>query len=194
MNLDPLISFAMLVVFIAWFYGPWQDTCADYARQIIFEERDKLFDLASDGRISFKSGNYKSIRSSLNTAIRFAHELTILRLLFLLSFQKLSNIKDGSEDIEKHIRGIGDQSTQIQIENIRDRAFAAMAGAMLARSLIFVILCVLLSPIVVLMSILYFWWVGFCGFVGRLSRNIVRIIAGAVQEEIDYENKMSASY
>jgi hypothetical protein len=73
---DALIAVAALAALLAFFYGPWQTVCTDLSRQFIFERRDRLFDMALAGRISFDSEAYKATRQALNGLLRFAHQLT----------------------------------------------------------------------------------------------------------------------
>jgi hypothetical protein len=76
MAADAMVALAVLGALLCLFYGPWQSACTDLGRQFIFERRDKLFDMALAGRISFDSEAYQSARQTLNGFLRFAHELT----------------------------------------------------------------------------------------------------------------------
>jgi hypothetical protein len=76
MPADALITLGLLALLAVFFYGPWQEVCTDFTRQIIFERRDRLFDMAAAGKLDFNSEVYWSLRSTLEGAIRFAHELT----------------------------------------------------------------------------------------------------------------------
>ncbi len=67
-------------------YGPWQRQCEDWGRQQLFEIRDSIFNLAADGRIGFDDPRYRTIRDSINTLIRFMHECTWPRLIYLTLF------------------------------------------------------------------------------------------------------------
>ena len=83
MTADALITLLVAFLILIVFYGPWQDLCADYARQYAFEQRDALFDFAADGHVSFSSKEYRDARRSIENVIRFAHDLTIPRLIYL---------------------------------------------------------------------------------------------------------------
>jgi hypothetical protein len=82
MAANAVISLLALILFVCLFYGPWQAACTDWVRQIIFERRDRLFDMAAAGKLDFASEEYKFIRRTLEGMIRFAHDLTWPRLLF----------------------------------------------------------------------------------------------------------------
>src|ERR1700722_15022347 len=77
---DALAALVALSLFLLFFYGPWQEIVVDVSRQIVFEKRDAVFDLAASGKLEFESTDYKIIRDSLNKLIRFAHELNWVRL------------------------------------------------------------------------------------------------------------------
>jgi|SRR5580692_10901927 hypothetical protein len=76
MYADALTALLSLALFLLVFYGPWQATCTDWGRNVIFESRDKIFDMAADGELDFDSDEYKTIRASLQTLIRYLHFAT----------------------------------------------------------------------------------------------------------------------
>ena len=88
---NAVISLLALALFVCLFYGPWQAVCTDWARQILFEKRDKLFDMAMAGKLHFASEEYKSIRRMLESMIRFAHHLTWPKLLFIKKMHRDSD-------------------------------------------------------------------------------------------------------
>ena len=193
MNLDALVSFGVIVLFVVWFYGPWQETCIDYARQIIFEQRDKIFDLADSGEMNFNSKEYKQLRAALNAAIRFAHELTIARMIFSYVYSKSYRIENNSRGTMQDYVGV-DVEVRNKIAEVRNKAFGAMIASMLARSLVFVSLCIVLSPFVIIGVMMYFWWVGFSMTIAKIKRRATRFIGNLVQIEADYEDRMSSVY
>ena len=180
MNLDPFVTFVLIAMFIVWFYGPWQETCADYARQIIFEQRDRLFDLAAEGKIAFSSKEYTTIRGSLNSAIRYCHEMTAARIAFIWISYKFKHIGPTHSDMYNARENISDENLRNLVESIEMRSFAAMAVSMLFRSLLFVVFATITSPFILGGILLYFWWVGFMitikGFARRFSAFIGEII------------------
>lgn len=192
MNLDPLVSFALICLFLLWFYGPWQETCIDYARQIIFEERDKIFDLASAGSLRFDSRQYKHIRASLNAAIRYAHELTLARMIFTKFYKKTFPI-DESIVMSKIDFSSLDAGIRGKLAASMNRSLMAMMLSMLARSLIVVALCIFLSPLFAIAIVCYFWWIGFSIEVIRLKRRITNMIGSLVQIEAGYDDGISPS-
>ena len=101
MTTDTFLTFLIILTFLAWFYGPWQEFCTDYARQIMFEQRDKLFDMAHSGDINFESDHYKRHRASLNAAIRFCHEMTMARVIYIVLCMKIGFISTDKITKEK---------------------------------------------------------------------------------------------
>lgn len=133
MTADALVSVLVIAVFLAVFYGPWQALCADFARQYAFEQRDALFDFAADGHISFNSFEYRDARRSMEAVIRFAHDLTLPRLIYLvLSQPRNRTIR----------RGVGKFESRLPIEakgEIGHRLFKtykAVLAMVIARSLL----------------------------------------------------------
>lgn len=82
---EALITLALLFLLFVLFYGPWQEVCTDYTRQIIFERRDRLFDMATSGKLDFNSEEYRTMRSTLEGCIRYAHDLTWPLLIIILA-------------------------------------------------------------------------------------------------------------
>lgn len=68
-----------------WLYKDYQ---VDKYRQRLFNIRDQFFSSAMKGEISFDSEAYGLIRLLLNSHIRFAHRLSLGRLLLINKFIK----------------------------------------------------------------------------------------------------------
>jgi hypothetical protein len=127
-----LISLIALVLFAWLFYGPWQAVCTDGARQLIFEKRDKLFDLAADGKLDFASEEYRTIRKLLEGMIRFAHTLTWPRLVMAIYLRRHDD-----PAVDKMISRIEDSVTRKRVaELVFDSAVVLIA--MMALKSIFV--------------------------------------------------------
>lgn len=182
MTLDQFLTFLVISAFLAWFYGPWQEVCTDFARQIMFEQRDKLFDLAHSGEISFDADHYKRSRASLNAAIRFCHEMTLARVVYLAACLKLGVIS-ADKIVKGNASSYGSAELNAKIARINYISFRSMALSMMARSLFCVALALLLLPAI----LIYFWWVGFFSSFVTASRKLTNIVATAAQIEFAYE-------
>ena len=64
--------------FTLWFFGrAWPVFCTDVFRHRCFELRERLFLIATDGRIAFDDPIYLALRSRLNSRLRLAHMDTL---------------------------------------------------------------------------------------------------------------------
>jgi hypothetical protein len=145
---NAVISLVALTLFVGLFYGPWQAVCTDWARQILFEKRDKLFDIAMEGKLDFASEEYKSIRRSFESMIRFAHDLTWPKLLFFRKmhresdmtrpplFEMIGRIQDKA--VRQEVRDLVLQSTQWLIFMM---ALKSMLGVAIALVMWFSVMC-----------------------------------------------------
>lgn len=71
------------------FYGPWQSLMAEIGRQTIFRSRDRLFDMAADGKWCFDDPVYRDARDLLNGLARYCHKVTVPRMIMILFLHKL---------------------------------------------------------------------------------------------------------
>jgi len=74
---------ALIGLWWLYFVG-FRNHAGDLTRQRLFVIRDRLFQEAQSGVISFNSAAYKLTRITLNGTIRFVHELSLLRFLLIL--------------------------------------------------------------------------------------------------------------
>jgi hypothetical protein len=126
---DALAALVALSLFLLFFYGPWQGAVMDIARQIAFEQRDAVFDLAAQGKLEFDSDEYKTIRDSFNKLIRFAHELNWIRLVIHWDSDKTIS------DVHRAIDRIQDPETRANVSNHLRKARYAMIAMIGAKSL-----------------------------------------------------------
>ncbi|WP_316228579.1 hypothetical protein [Bradyrhizobium sp. SZCCHNR2023] len=138
---NALVSLLVLAALMVFIYGPWQWICTDFARQLVFEKRDEIFDMAADGEFSFKSREYKTIRSSLEACIRYAHDLTWPSFVFLALSRKgrdhlteRSSLHEAVDALPEHIR-----------DRVREKVTVAMVALIVmavAKSPIATVVCV----------------------------------------------------
>ncbi len=138
MNPDAIPSFVVIVLFLCLFYGPWQNFCTDCARQMIFEERAAVFDMAARGEVSFNSVQYIGVRLGLNRLIRFAHDLTLPRLVFAVMCRGTEVHNELFDSIER----IDNYDVRNKVAKHVKRALRFIIVMMLVKSL----LCVVLLP------------------------------------------------
>ena len=134
MEHDALWALIGLVALAFLFYGPWQSVCTDYGRQIVFEKRDAIFDMAMRGELDFRSSEYKVIRASLEKSIRFAHELTLPKFLLFRWRLRRMNLKQEKSDLFRAIEAISDKDVRERVHQLVGEAFLAMVVTMIAKS------------------------------------------------------------
>ncbi len=104
-----------LVALLWLIYGPLQWICTDALRDVLFAERDKLFDAAKQGRIGFDDPIYRNIRARLNGHIRFSHEATLWRIAMLLASESKNNSRLEIESVQDMAAMIPDQMLKQEV-------------------------------------------------------------------------------
>jgi hypothetical protein len=145
---DALVSMVALVVLGWLIYGPWQTAWTDYGRQILFEARAKIFDLAIEGKIGFNSVEYRTIRTSLESSIRFAHTVTWPRLLSAYYFWGEYGQGSRKSALQNAIDQIENASTRTEVERLVGEAYLGLARMIFYKSpilLLFLLVAFVLS-------------------------------------------------
>lgn len=133
MNVDAAVSVLLLLVLGLIFYGPWQEACTAYARQVAFEKRDALFDMARRGDIAFDDPSYIAVRRSIEQLIRFAHELTLFNFV-VLSISYSRHQQHQASDLTSALRPIRNKAVRKSVSVLVWRTHYAMMVMMLAKS------------------------------------------------------------
>jgi len=144
-NFEAFASVLVLILLVLAVRGPWKSVCTDYARQVMFECRDAIFDLAREGKISFESTAYKQARLGIERNIRFAHEISVGRLVFYYSHLSRA---DTPLPTERAVGNVGDYSVRTAIESQVATSQRVLLFLMIAKSpmlMIFVGFLILLS-------------------------------------------------
>ena len=179
-SLECLLALAALGFIL---YGPWQWVCTDYGRQILFEKREALFDFAHEGKIEFDSVEYQTLRLSLETLIRFSHEITVMKFLFLAWALKLQSKEEAkSNRIDQAINKITQRDTRHEIHRLFREAHLVVVSMMIFKSPLLIIILISLSPFVVFgilaataLGAIHRWW----SAIGHFAQ----IIGNTVQAE-----------
>ena len=132
-----LFFFVVLAALLLLFYGPWQNLCVAWSRQLMFEERDKLFLLAAEGRISVYSAIYRQMRTQIERTIRFCHMITWPRFLVLRhSFDLIGDTKteERMDMLYRAIQSVDDQTARARLELIVKHMSFASVVCMMGRS------------------------------------------------------------
>lgn len=82
--LDLLVSATGVMLLVALWHLLWRPLVVAHLRQDLFDARDFLFDLVSDGQttLKFDSPVYRGTREDLNGMIRFSHSVSLSTALF----------------------------------------------------------------------------------------------------------------
>lgn len=177
MNADAFWAFLCLIALAALFYGPWQGICTDIARQVMFEQRDKLFDMARSGRIGFMSREYREICVGLENLIRFSHDLTLARAMYLAVAlpQVRQTYLEGSLIIA--ISRIEDPKLKNDLARLVAIAYLAAILMMVAKSAIGVVLI----PLVIITAI----WAKLVKRMSQFCKTYVFKIGRVIQVEAE---------
>lgn len=114
-NMDSIFGIILLISIAAIIYGPWRWVCTDIARQLIFERRDAIFDMARAGKLRFGSREYAIIRKSLQTTIRFSHDLTVTRLVYFYFRCKLYQ-ENRKPELFEALDCLQDEETRLEVQ------------------------------------------------------------------------------
>ena len=157
MTVDPnfvagtLAGLLGITVFLVILYGPWQRLCTDYARDIIFEQREALFDIAASGRLAFGSEPYETIRSGLNALIRLAHRLTLFGMVLFILRSRRTEMRKPTTAMRAALSRIGQADTREEVSRLIARAEQAALEMLFLRSPGFVLFALL--PFALIMAI-----------------------------------------
>ena len=180
-----LAAALMLVV-----QGPWQWFCTDRTRHLLFVQRNRLFDLAADGELSFDDEVYKGVRSHIENLIRFAHETTWFRYA-VIAFGIRKEIRSASVNvscIDKLISKIENENTKAKVKEIYNQSAKEMVFMLIRKSfLIYVVFkLTLISSRYVILPIMRLTAVGeqsggaFWARWAAVSRDLMHLEAGVI--------------
>lgn len=133
-------SLLFLVVGLAFYaiFYLWPAYCVDRARDEIFAARDKIFELAVNGDLSFEDKSYTEIRESLNRLIRFAHDLTLFKLVLLIAHK--SDDAMSTRRLDEIVQDISNDEVREKVRKHVDDAVLSALRLMVFRSPILVCL------------------------------------------------------
>lgn len=122
------VSLSFLAIVVLWLY---KDYRTDAFRQKMFSLRDRMFDDAMAGKLSFDDDGYGMLRSSMNGFIRFGHRLNLLEIVTLgLSMSRAlkktpkfdarfeRNISDLPNEKQKLLRHYYVQMNRLAVEQV----------------------------------------------------------------------------
>jgi hypothetical protein len=131
-----------LICFWVLFYFGIRRYRLDSLRFQLFTLRNELFLLGAHGRIAFNDPAYTSLRSRINALIRFAHTITLGRILIISSFERLTTsevIKKQRADQKKARERLA-VSERSSLEDIDKRVHLTVAKHVIAGNPILLLL------------------------------------------------------
>jgi hypothetical protein len=102
----------------------------------MFERRWLIFEFAWRGKLDFDSREYRDICNSLNLMIRFAHEATLPRLLFI-SFCLYKTPISETSTLQNAANRVANPEIRNELHRIIDEAELIMISSALVRSVYF---------------------------------------------------------
>lgn len=139
----------LIGILAGWFYLR-ADYEVDSFRQEMFRLRDEMFDYASDGAISYDHPAYIQLRGLANGLIRFAHRMTLWRILVMFGLHLLLGIRRTptfDADLERNIVSIGSPEVEAKMREFHKKIAFFMTWQLVRSSLVFwpLIVCVLIK-------------------------------------------------
>lgn len=137
-----LVLFLMLWWLFAHEYRQYR---TDLLRQRLFNIRDNLFKEASEGVIGFDDEAYKLTRTTLNGMIRFAHEMSLTRLLIMTITQRYilkdEGILDYRRALKRALEGLSNDAKK-SVLKVHGGMHICVALHVIHTSIIFAPLCI----------------------------------------------------
>lgn len=150
MPIDAIVALGFAAGFLVIFYGPWQEACTDFARQYMFEKRDRLFDIAADGHMSFDSPEYRTLRGQIESHIRYAHDFALPRLVVLMAvMQRHEGLPQPPRSLAETVESIENPTVRAEVRKLVTDASMALLLMALAKSIVFA------APLLVLLLVAY---------------------------------------
>lgn len=126
--------------------GLWYFLVPDYRcdkfRQDMFDLRDEMFDFIANSEIGFENQAYIELRLLMNALIRFAHRLTLLQVLVLVTFhpKEATDPLDFSERLGRGLGGLKRGATRDALKKYHQRAMCLVGLHLLNGSLVVLVL------------------------------------------------------
>ncbi len=149
----------------------WRTYRDDKLREDIFGLRAELFDYAATGAISFDDPLYRKLRSLLNSVLRFAHEISFVRLAVTIIWEKFNPLMPGIPNYMDDLRAADNMDSQVfhKLESIHQRMTKIIMAQILVTS-------ALAFPMLVLYCLYHVIWYGLpkvAHLIGRETRQTI---------------------
>jgi len=169
--LSSLLSLILLIFLIFWV---WPAQRIDLFRQQMFAIRDELWDFAAEDKISFDDPAYTLLRQLMNGFIRYAHNLTLYRILLsFIQWKYVFGEPEGHWAISwnEAVNQLSSENTKQTLQKFHSRAMELVLGQ-IALSPGVLTFCMLLAPIFLIIVLVHIQWTNF--------RRIYRDVTGKI--------------
>jgi hypothetical protein len=133
MNVDAAIAILLILMNLVIFLC-LRNLLTSMTRQLLFESRDALFDLATEGLIDFSSPEYRAIRGSFEKLIRYAHDLSLTQFLIFRWHMKRNEYVPQESELALAVRNIRNEETRRRVHELVSKAHNAMFWLMIGKS------------------------------------------------------------
>ena len=150
-NEASIISALISILFLMGIHHQLKKYFLDDGRQDLFVIRDKLFDMAAAGDISFSSPAYRASRAFINDMIRYGHHLSALDCMWAAHICKDKSKRGQTKVDALKLREIRNKNVRAQVEVLADAAIMRMTKMLVLRS---VGLSLTILPVYLLLKLL----------------------------------------
>ncbi len=133
MQTDAAIGLIVLMLNVLVFMA-CRGLLTSMARQRLFEIRDEVFDMAVAGKIDFRSREYRTVRTSLEKLIRYAHDLSLTQFLVFRWHMKRNGYVHRESALTVAVNNVRDPGTRREIEKLVSNAHEIMFWLMIGKS------------------------------------------------------------
>lgn len=168
MHTDAFVAIVLLALTCGLTIYAWREAMTAWARQTIFEKRDAVFDLAASGHLGFNSPEYRAIRSSLEASIRFAHELTLTRMIVTRVAAQAIGFRKQESEMGIAIRAIEDEATRNEVTKLANEAHRALLSMIILKSPLLMIAAILILAVSFFLRGIRHYLKGVAGEIGEL--------------------------
>ncbi len=148
------LGFGLVLLWLVYYVG-WRFYRIDNVRHDLFELRDELFLYAAEGGVAFKEQAYVILRRRIEALIRFAHTMTLSRVIIIgIQLHKTSAIQSSQQQWETALAQLPAE-VSAKLRDIHNRVTIRVMVQMVSGNLALLIIAVLAMPIVWTKSFLY---------------------------------------
>lgn len=146
-----LTGFGLLMLWLVTYYG-WRPYRIDKVRNELFALRNELFDYAADGGVSLSNTAYRMLRDRVNALIRYAHIITVTRLLIFMAADRYCHNEFAESRHQKYLAEVSSlpDPAQAKLRDINDRVAKILARKLVIGSpLLLVVMTIYLLPVII---------------------------------------------